>query len=251
MASSTTPASTPLRPATADTPDTHQPPPLAEHLHRHLPRYAGEFVGTFLIVFVATGVVVENAASGGVISHTGIAIATGLIVTAMIYALGHLTGAHFNPAVSLAFAVGRHFPVRDLIPYWLAQLLAAVLASLAVRAIFGDDADLGANVPTISDGRALALEVILTFILMFVITAVATDTRAAGGGAALAIGFAVLLAVMFAGPASGASMNPARSLGPALISGAGAHQWIYLVGPALGAVLGVLTYEYLRKAEKA
>lgn len=250
MASSTSPASTPRRRIATDTPGAHEHVPLSAHLRHHLPRYLGEFVGTFLIVFVATGVVVENAATGGVISHTGIAIATGLIVTAMIYSLGHLTGAHFNPAVSLAFAVGRHFPVRDLIPYWLAQLLAAVLASGAVRAILGDSANLGANLPGISDGRALALEVLLTFILMFVITAVATDTRAAGQGAALAIGFAVLLAVMFAGPASGASMNPARSFGPALVSGTWAHQWVYLVGPAAGAVLGVLSYEYLRKAEK-
>lgn len=250
MASSTSPAST-VRPRTAtDAPGAHGHAPLTEHLRRHLPRYAGEFVGTFLIVFVAAGAVVENAASGGVISHTGIAIATGLIVTAMIYSLGHLTGAHFNPAVSLAFAVGRHFPVRDLIPYWLAQVGAAVLAALAVRAIFGDAANLGANLPRISDGRALALEVVLTFTLMFVITAVATDTRAAGQGAALAIGFTVLLAVLFAGPASGASMNPARSLGPALVSGTGAHQWVYGAGPLIGAVLGVLTYDYLRRAEK-
>jgi MIP family channel proteins len=221
-----------------------------EHWRRHLPRYAGELVGTFVLVVVATGVVVGNAAADGAISHVGIAIATGLVVTAMIYTLGHLTGAHFNPAVSLAFAVGRHFPVRDLLPYWLAQLAGAVLASLLVRFLWGDVANLGANLPALADGRALVLEVFLTFVLMFVITAVATDVRAVGQGAALAIGLTVLLEVMFAGPASGASMNPARSFGPALVSGTWQHQWIYCAGPPAGAVIGVLAYEYLRRAEK-
>lgn len=250
MASSTSRAATPRPPTATESPGAHMHPSLGEHLRMHLPRYAGELVGTFLIVFVATGVVVENEVANGVITHAGIAIATGLIVTVMVYSLGHLTGAHFNPAVSLAFAVGRHFPVRDLIPYWLAQLAGATLASVLVRVVFGDVGALGSNLPGLADGRALVLEVVLTFTLMFVITAVATDTRAAGQGAALAIGFTVLLAVMFAGPASGASMNPARSFGPALISNTWAHQWIYLVGPMAGAVCGLLTYEYLRKAEK-
>ncbi|MGH2598769.1 MAG: aquaporin, partial [Dehalococcoidia bacterium] len=224
--------------------------PLAVYWRSHLPRYAGELAGTFVLVVVATGVVVGNAAADGAISHVGVAIATGLVVTAMIYSLGHLTGAHLNPAVSLAFAAGRHFPIRDLIPYWLAQLTGAVLASLLVRFLWGDIADLGATLPGLSAGRALVLEVFLTFVLMFVITAVATDVRAVGQGAALAIGFTVLLEVMFAGPASGASMNPARSFGPALVSGAWESQWIYYAGPLTGAVIGVLTYEFLRRAEK-
>lgn len=220
------------------------------HLRRHLPRYLGECIGTYLLVLVATGAVVANAAAEGAITHVGVAIATGLIVTAMIYAIGHLTGAHINPAVSLAFAVGRHFPVRDLVPYWLAQLLGAVLASITVRVLWGDVANLGATLPGLDDGRALLLEMLLTFLLMFVITAVATDVRAVGQAAALAIGSTVLLAVMFAGPASGASMNPARSLGPALVSGTWQSQWIYLVGPPAGAVLGVLVYQAIRRAEK-
>jgi MIP family channel proteins len=251
MACSTFPALTPARPAATDRRlSTQGHAPLLVHWRRHLPRYAGEFVGTYFIVLVATGVVVSNTAANGVITHAGIAIATGLIVTAMIYSLGHLTSAHFNPAVSLAFAVGRHFPLRDLGPYWLAQLLGAVLASLSVRAIWGDVGTLGATVPGLATGPALLLEVLLTFLLMFVITAVATDTRAVGQGAALAIGFTVLLAVMFAGPASGASMNPARSFGPALVSGTWQQQWIYALGPLIGALLGVLTYEAIRRAEK-
>jgi MIP family channel proteins len=220
------------------------------HWRRHLPRYAGELIGTFVLVVVATGVVVANVAADRTITHVGVAIATGLVVTALIYALGHLTGAHFNPAVSLAFAVGRHFPVRDLIPYWLAQFIGAVIASVFVRYLWGDVANLGATLPGVSEGRALALEVFLTFLLMFVITAVATDTRAVGQAAALAIGSVVLLEVMFAGPASGASMNPARSFGPALVSGTWESQWIYYAGPLLGAVIGVLVYEFLRRAEK-
>jgi MIP family channel proteins len=242
MASSTSPASTPRRPAATEA--------APAFWAAHLPRYLGELVGTYILVFVASGVVVANAASAGAITHVGVAIATGLVVTAMIYALGHLTGAHFNPAVSLAFAVGRHFPVRDLVPYWAAQLAGAALASVTVRLLWGDVAHLGANLPGLGDGRALLLEGLLTFVLMFVITAVATDVRAVGQAAALAIGFTVLLEVMFAGAASGASMNPARSFGPALVSGTWEHQWIYLVGPAVGAVCGVLVYEAIRRAEK-
>jgi MIP family channel proteins len=226
------------------------PASLPVYWRTNLPRYLGELIGTFLLVFVATGAVVADATTNGAITPVGIAIATGLVVTAMVYSLGHLTGAHFNPAVSLAFTVGRHFPVRDLIPYWLAQLGGAVLASLTVRLLWGNLASLGATLPGLDDGRALILEILLTFMLMFVITAVATDVRAVGQGAALAIGFTVLLEVMFAGRASGASMNPARSFGPALVSGTWTSQWLYLVGPLIGAVCGVLAYEAIRKAEK-
>lgn len=251
MPSSTSAPSTPHRRAATETP-TLSPiyRPLSIYWRAHLPRYAGELIGTYLLVLVATGVVVANAAADGAIGHAGVAIATGLIVTAMIYALGHLTGAHFNPAVSLAFALGRHFPLRDLLPYWLAQLTGAVLASVTVRLLWGEVAGLGATLPGLDAGRALLLEALLTFLLMFVITAVATDTRAVGQAAALAIGSVVLLEVMLAGQASGASMNPARSVGPALVSGTWAHQWIYLVGPPLGAIAGVLVYEAIRRAER-
>ncbi len=251
MPPSTSAVSSRPRPTASDEDASpHRHSPLLRHWRLHMPRYAGELVGTFMLIFVATGVVVANAAAGGAITHVGIAIATGLIVIALIAGLGHLTGAHFNPAVSLAFAVGRHFPVRDLVPYWLAQLLGAVLASVTVRVLWGDVANLGASLPGLDDGRALLLEGLLTFILMFVITAVATDVRAMGQSAALAIGSVVLLEVMFAGPASGASMNPARSLAPALVSWTWTSQWIYVVGPCIGAVCGVFTYEAIRGAEK-
>lgn len=248
MASSTSTPSTPRPPAAteaASAGDIHRL--LSRYWRRQLPRYAGELVGTYLLVFVATGAVVANAQAGGAISHVGIALATGGIVMAMVYSLGHITGAHFNPAVSLAFAVARHFPPRDLLPYVVAQLLGAVAASLTVRALWGDIAALGATLPGLSDGRALLLEGILTFLLMFVITAVATDTRAVGQAAALAIGGTVLLEVMVAGPASGASMNPARSVAPAIVSGTWASQWIYIVGPVVGATCGALAYGVLRR----
>src|SRR3712207_1129782 len=155
MASSTSPASTPPRPAAIEgrvSPHIHEP--LAHHWRMHLPRYAGELVGTFILVFVATGAVVANAAAGGVITHVGVAIATGLVVTAMVYSLGHLTGAHFNPAVSLAFAAGRHFPIRDLLPYWLAQLGRAPPANLPGGGPRGEQGHRAADLPALAGGRA-------------------------------------------------------------------------------------------------
>ena len=247
MASSTSAASTRRRPtATEPLPAL----PLAAYWRAHLPRYAGELIGTCLLVLVCAGVNVANAAGDGVVTLVGVAIANGLIVTALIYALGHLTGAHFNPAVSLAFAVGRHFPLRDLLPYWLMQFAGAALAGGTLRFLWGEVVRAGANQPGLTDERAFVLEVLLSFTLMFVITAVATDSRAVGQAAALAIGFTVLLNILYGGPGSGASMNPARSFGPALASGAWAHQWLYFTAPPLGAVLGVLAYEAIRKANK-
>ena len=179
-------------------------------------------------------------------THVGIGLTFGLAVAAMIYATGHLSGAHLNPAVSLAFALTRHFPVRDLLPYWVAQLAGATLAALMLRLLFGQTANLGATLPRGPAWQSLILEGILTFFLMFVIMAMATDSRAVGHSAALAIGAAVGLEALFAGPISGASMNPARSFGPALAGRLTAHQWIYWVGPCLGAALGSMTYARLR-----
>ena len=209
-------------------------------------KLAAEALGTFSLVFAGTGAVVINAETDGTVGHVGIGLTFGLIIMAMIYATGHISGAHFNPAVTLGFAVGRHFPWALVPRYWAAQLTGGVLASLVLRAIFGDTANLGATLPFGSEGQSFLLEMILTFILMFVIVSVATDTRAVGQSAALAIGGTIGLETLFAGPISGASINPARSLAPALVSGTWDAQWLYILGPALGAVLGALAYAFVR-----
>jgi MIP family channel proteins len=205
-----------------------------------------EGIGTFALVFAGTGAVVIDARTSGGVTHVGVGLAFGLIIMVMIYAVGHISGAHFNPAVTLAFAVGRHFPARMVVRYWLAQLGGAVLASLLLRGMFGDTAHLGATLPAGSAGQSLVLETVLTGMLMFVITSVATDVRAVGQAAAIAIGGTVGLEALFAGPISGASMNPARSLAPALVSWTWSDQWLYVAGPLIGAVVGVVLYELVR-----
>jgi aquaporin NIP len=207
---------------------------------------AAEFVAAFGLVFAATGVIVVDAVSGGAITHVGIGLATGLVVMAMIYAVGHISGAHFNPAVTLGFAIGRHFPWSLVPQYWAAQLLGGVAASLVLRSLFGDVANLGTTLPSGSATQSLVLEILLTLFLMVVVTAVATDTRAVGQAAAIAIGGTIILEVLWAGPISGASMNPVRSLAPAAVSGIWTDQWIYVVGPMAGAALGVLVYGFIR-----
>ena len=212
-------------------------------------KLAAEFVGAFGLVFAGTGAVVIDTASDGTIGHVGISLTFGLIIMVMIYATGHISGAHFNPAVTLAFAVGRHFPWQLVPQYWAAQILGGVTASLILRGLFGDVAHLGTTLPRGSARQSFLLEMVLTFLLMFVITSVATDVRAVGQAAAIAIGGTIGLEALFAGPISGASMNPARSLAPAIVSGTWSHQWLYVAGPALGAVAGVLIYQFVRGAE--
>jgi MIP family channel proteins len=209
-------------------------------------RLGAEFVGTFALVFAGAGAIVINEEQGGVISHAGIAATFGLVIMVMIYAVGHISGGHFNPGVTLGFAAARHFPIRHVVPYWAAQVGAALVAAALLRAMFGDVANLGATQPAGSAGQSFWLELILTFGLMFVIVSVATDTRAVGQAAAIAIGGTVGLEAMFAGPVSGASMNSARSLGPALVSGELHALWLYLLAPPIGAVLGALTYQWVR-----
>lgn len=208
--------------------------------------YLAELVATFALVFAGCGAIVVDRVSGGGVTHVGVAITFGTVIGVMIYAIGHISGAHINPAVTLAFALTRHFSFAKVPLYWLAQFLGAVAAAGVLRALFGNVAHLGTTVPAGSDGQSLVLEVVLTFFLMFVIMAVATDNRAVGQAAALAIGGTVMLDAMFGGPISGASMNPARSFGPALVSGQWEHYWVYLVGPIIGAVLGALIYELVR-----
>lgn len=212
-------------------------------------RLAAECVGTFALVFAGTGAVVIDAETGGAIGHVGIGLTFGLVIMVMIYAVGHISGAHFNPAVTLGFAVGRHLPWTDVPRYWAAQLIGGVTASLLLRGMFGTTANLGATMPVGSARRSFLLEAVLTFLLMFVITSVATDVRAVGQAAAIAIGGTIGLEALFAGPISGASMNPARSLAPALVSWTWTDQWLYVLGPMIGASVGVLAYRFVRGEE--
>lgn len=211
-----------------------------------------EGIGTFGLVFAGCGAIMIDTLSNGQITHVGVGLVFGLVMAAMIYATGHLSGAHLNPAVTLGFVLARHFPLRRLAGYWLAQLLGAIAASACLRLLLGNVAHLGAMLPAGTGGawQAFGFEVLLTFFLMFVIMAVATDTRAVGQAAALAIGATVGLEALFAGPISGASMNPARSLAPALISGTWTDQWVYVLAPLLGAAGGAIVYRCLREGSQ-
>jgi MIP family channel proteins len=210
-------------------------------------RVAAEALGTFALVFAGTGAIVVDSVSDGAIGHLGVAAAFGLVVAVMIFAVGHLSGAHLNPAVTLGFFGGRHFPARDVVPYWLAQAGGAVLASLCLRGLFSDAGGLGTTHPDhVSAWAALVVEAGLTAVLMIVILAVATDTRAVGSLAALAVGATIGLEALVMGPITGASMNPARSFAPALVSADWSDLWIYLIGPPVGALIGAGIYEALR-----
>jgi MIP family channel proteins len=206
-----------------------------------------EGLATFTLVFAGCGAIVVDSERGGSLGATGIALAFGLVIMAMIYATGHLSGAHINPAVTAAFCASRHFPVRDAFAYVPLQLGGAVAGALLLRVLWeGAPADLGATVPSIGAGSALVYEIVMTAFLMFVIMAVATDTRAVGAAAAIAIGGTVALDAIFGGGVTGASMNPARSFGPALVSSQWHDFWIYVVGPVLGAGLGAVAYGFTR-----
>lgn len=210
-------------------------------------RLLAEFIGTFVLVFVGTGAIIVDVLNGGAITTLGIALAFGLAVMIAVYSIGHISGAHINPAVTLSFAVARHFPVRDVAPYWAAQIGGAIAASGILRALFGNVANLGATLPMGGVADSFFLEIFIGFILMFVIISVATDTRAVGEAAAIAIGGTIGVLALFAGLVSGASMNPARSIGPAIVSGNYNGLWIYIVAPSIGLVLGALVYQILRE----
>ena len=215
-------------------------------------RALAEGLAAFALVFAGCGAVVSDAAYDGALGTVGIAIVFGLIIMAMVYATGHLSGAHINPAVTVAFTLTRHFPLRDAGAYVSAQLAGGVGAALLLLAIWPDQPGrLGATVPTVGAGSALVYEIVLTALLMFVIMAVATDTRAVGAAAALAIGGTVGLDALFGGPVTGASMNPARSLGPALAAGEWHDFWLYVAGPVAGAAIGALAYQLVRKEHPA
>ena len=215
-------------------------------------RSAAEALAAFALVVAGCGAIIANAQYKGALGAVGVSLVFGLIIMVMIYATGHLSGAHINPAVTLAFTLTRHFPPRDAVAYIAAQVAGAVAGALVLLVLWPDQpADLGATVPTIAAGRAFLYELLLTAILMFVIMAVATDTRAVGAAAAIAIGGTIGLDALFGGPATGASMNPARSFGPALVSGTWTDFWVYVAGPIAGAVLGALAYQLVRGGRPA
>jgi MIP family channel proteins len=210
-------------------------------------RAAAEGIAAFALVFAGCGAIVTDSVNHGALGTVGVALVFGLVIMVMVYATGHLSGAHINPAVTIAFTLTRHFPAREAVAYVCAQVAGAIAAALALLAVWSDKpAHLGATLPSVATGSALVYEMLLTAFLMFVIMAVATDTRAVGAAAAIAIGGTVGLDALFGGPVTGASMNPARSLGPALVAGEWHDLWIYLVGPIAGAALGALAYQLVR-----
>jgi MIP family channel proteins len=204
-----------------------------------------EFIGTFALVFAGAGAVMVDAKTHE-LGHVGVAITFGLVIMAMIYAVGHISGAHFNGAVTFAFALTRHFPWHRAAAYWCAQLAGALAAAALLRASLGDIAHVGATLPSGSEAQAFFWELVMTAFLMFVILAVATDTRAVGEAAAIAIGGTIGLDAMFGGPISGASMNPMRSAGPAIVSGDVHALWLYILAPLVGATVGGLAYQFVR-----
>ncbi len=213
-------------------------------------KYIAEIIGTFALVFCGTGAIIIDHQTNGAITHVGIAITFGLIVMAMIYALGSISGAHLNPAVTIAFSIAKKFEWKQVTPYILSQLAGAFLASLTLKYLFPTNEFLGATLPTGSPMQSFILEFILTFLLMLVIINVATGSKEQGMFAGLAIGSTVLLEAMFAGPICGASMNPARSIAPAVVSGHTEFLWVYIVATILGASLAIPTWKYLTHHNK-
>ena len=210
-------------------------------------KYFSEALGTFGLVFCGTGAIIINQESGGVVTHVGIAITFGLIVMAMIYARGEVSGAHLNPAVTLAFWIAGRFPAKQIAPFLAGQIIGAFIASGLLWFLFPDNETLGATLPAGAAMQSFILEIVLTFLLMLVILQVSQGSKETGWFAGLAIGGVVLLEAMFAGPVCGASMNPARSLAPAVVSGHLENIWIYLAAPVLGAFLAVPCNRILQK----
>ncbi|MBJ7347159.1 MAG: MIP family channel protein [Thermoleophilaceae bacterium] len=214
-------------------------PPLAR-------RAFAELIAAFFLVFAGCGAIVANANGDGSLGAVGVSLAFGLVIAAGVWSTGHLSGAHINPAVTLAFVLTRHFPTRDALAYIPAQVVGACAGAFLLLFLWpAEPAMLGATVPSIAVGKALIYEIVMTTILMFVIMAVATDARAVGAAAAVAIGGAVALDALFGGSSTGASMNPARSFGPALATGQWQDFWIYIVGPVVGAASGAVAYKFV------
>lgn len=210
-------------------------------------RYVAEAIGTFALVAVGPGAVMVSAATGA-FGHTGIALAFGLVIVFVVAATGHLGGAHINPAVTIAFWSVRRFPARDVIPYVAAQCLGAAVASAALLHVLGPVGGLGATVPMLSSGRAFGVEFVYSALLAFVIMGVATDERCPPGVAPFALGATVFAGALVTGPLTGGSFNPARSFGPALVSGTWSAHWLYWAAPITGMVAAMHLYDRLRPA---
>lgn len=208
-------------------------------------KYLAELTGTFLLVFCGTGAIIINQQTGGALSHAGVSLTWGLAVTALIYSIGPISGCHINPAVSIAFTLAGRFSPKLLPGYIVSQFAGALMASLTLKLLFPANALLGASLPAGSAAQSFILEFLLTFFLMFVIMIVAHGSKERGRFAGIAIGTVVGLEALFAGPICGASMNPARSLAPAIISGHTGSLWIYLLAPVLGAALAMPVWKYL------
>jgi len=215
-------------------------------LKENLGKYAAEAIATFTLVFCGTGAIAANEISGGAVTHVGVSLVFGLVILAMIYSVGHISGAHMNPAVSLAFTSVGRLSARELPLYWTAQVLGGLTASGMVRIIFPTSTTLGRTTPAGSSAQSFILEFVLTLILMFVIMGVAHDERAEGEMAGIAIGSTVTLEALLGGPISGASMNPIRSIAPAIVSNHLGSLWIYLIAPTLGALAGATLYRAVR-----
>jgi len=209
-------------------------------------KYLAEFIGTFIMVFCGTGAIIIDQQTGGAITHTGVSITFGLVVMSIIYALGNVSGAHINPAVSIAFTLAGRFPAKQLLPYIISQLAGGIFASAVLKFLFPLNEMLGGTIPAGSNMQSFILEVLLTFFLMLVIINAATGSKEQGMFAGVAIGAVVGLEAMFAGPICGASMNPVRSMAPAIISGQYRHLWIYIAAPIIGAALAIPLCKYLR-----
>jgi len=211
-----------------------------------LRKSAAEFIGTFFLVFTGTGAIIINDVSGGAVTHLGIALSFGLAVAIMIYTIGDISGAHMNPAVSYGFWLAGRFPTSKLFPYIVSQCAGALTASVMLYLLFPEHPTLGATIPSGSLLQSFVFEVLLTFFLMFVIMNVSSGSKETGMMAGLAIGGLVGLEALFAGKISGASMNPARSLAPALVSGNWQSLWIYIIAPLIGVHLSILSCRLIR-----
>jgi len=216
------------------------------HYTQGMRKLLAEGLATFALVFAGAGAIVVDDVSGGAVSHVGVSLTFGLVVMAMIHAVGDVSGAHMNPAVTIGFYVSRRFPGSQVAPYVASQVAGAVAASLLLRALFPAHEMLGATLPAGPPVQSLALEYVTTAMLMFVILGVATGAKEQGITAGIVVGGAVALGALFAGPVSGGSMNPARSIGPALVSGHLSALWLYVAAPIGGAVSAVVACRYVR-----